>query len=196
MKIPRPAFAALASLLLCAVVATPAALAQAAKSQPAQSTYSDDEIVKEANKFFATGAKELGQVLQKVLKEKGQPVAIIRGEEAGGAIGVGLRYGQGELQFKGGAARKVYWQGPSIGFDVGGNAVKVFALVYDLPNQEALFRRHPGVDGSLYFVGGFGVNYVQRDKTVIAPVRFGLGWRQGINLGYMNFSPEKRLNPF
>ena len=72
----------------------------------------------------------------------------------------------------------------------------MFALVYDLPNQEALFRRHPGVDGSLYFVGGFGVNYVQRDKTVIAPVRFGLGWRQGINLGYMNFSPEKRLNPF
>lgn len=196
MKIPRPAFAALASLLLCAVVATPAALAQAAKSQPAQSTYSDDEIVKEANKFFATGAKELGQVLQKVLKEKGQPVAIIRGEEAGGAIAVGLRYGQGELQFKGGGARKVYWQGPSIGFDIGGNAVKVFALVYDLPNEQALFRRHPGVDGSLYFVGGFGVNYVQRDKTVIAPVRFGLGWRQGINLGYMNFSPEKRLNPF
>ena len=135
-------------------------------------------------------------MLQKVLKEKGQPVAIIRGEEAGGAIGVGLRYGQGELQFKGGGARKIYWQGPSIGFDVGGNAVKVFALVYDLPNQDTLFRRYPGVDGSLYFVGGFGVNYVQRDKTVIAPVRFGLGWRQGINLGYMNFSREKRLNPF
>ena len=196
MNIPRPASAALAALLLLAGVAAPAALAQAAKAQPAQSTYSDDEIVKEANRFFASGAKELGQVLQKVLKEKGQPVAIIRGEEAGGALAVGLRYGQGELQFKGGGARKIYWQGPSIGFDVGGNAVKVFALVYDLPNEQALFRRHPGVDGSLYFVGGFGVNYVQRDKTVIAPVRFGLGWRQGINLGYMNFSPEKRLNPF
>jgi hypothetical protein len=200
MKIPRPAFAALASqllgLLLLGAFVVPQAQAQAAKSQSSQSTYSDDEIVKEANKFFASGAKELGQVLQKVLKEKGQPVAIIRGEEAGGAIAVGLRYGQGELQFKGGAARKIYWQGPSIGFDIGGNAVKVFALVYDLPNEQALFRRHPGVDGSLYFVGGFGVNYVQRDKTVIAPVRFGLGWRQGINLGYMNFSPEKRLNPF
>ena len=187
------------SLALLASFAAPAASAQSASSgqaAPARSTYSDDEIVKEANKFFATGAKELGQVLQKVLKEKGQPVAIIRGEEAGGAIAVGLCYGQGELQFKGGGARKVYWQGPSIGFDIGGNAVKVFALVYDLPNEQALFRRHPGVDGSLYFVGGFGVNYVQRDKTVIAPVRFGLGWRQGINLGYMNFSPEKRLNPF
>ncbi|MCB1632905.1 MAG: DUF1134 domain-containing protein, partial [Pseudomonadales bacterium] len=153
-------------------------------------------VVKAANSFFASGAQELGEVLQKVLKEKGQPVAIIRGEEAGGAVGVGLRYGHGELQFKGGNSRKIYWQGPSIGFDVGGNAVKVFALVYDLPNQQKLFRRYPGVDGSLYFVGGFGVNYVQRDDTVIAPVRFGLGWRQGINLGYMNFSQKKRINPF
>jgi len=129
------------------------------------------------------------------MKEKGQPVAIIRGEEVGGAIGVGVRYGQGEISTKGGAGLKVYWQGPSIGFDVGANAVKVFALVYDLPNQDDLFRRFPGVDGSLYFVGGFGVNYVQRDQTVIAPVRFGIGWRQGINLGYMNFSRERRLVP-
>lgn len=199
MTAPRHALAVLAALLL-AVLAPSAAQAQAAgnpQSAPAsRSTYSDDEVVKAANSFFASGARELGEVLQKVLKEKGRPVAIIRGEEAGGAIGVGLRYGQGELQFKGGSARKIYWQGPSIGFDVGGNAVKVFALVYDLPNPEALFRRYPGVDGSLYFVGGFGVNYVQRDETVIAPVRFGLGWRQGINLGYMNFSQEKRLNPF
>jgi hypothetical protein len=189
-----------AILVMLFAVATPVVLAQSnagtPKSPPAsQSTYSDDEVVKEANRFFASGAKELGQVLQRVLKEKGQPVAIIRGEEAGGAIGVGVRYGQGEISFKGAGARKIYWQGPSIGFDVGANAVKVFALVYDLPKADDLFRRYPGVDGSLYFVGGFGVNYVQRDQTVIAPVRFGLGWRQGINLGYMNFSREKRLNP-
>lgn len=189
-----------AILVMLFAVATPVVLAQSnagtPKSPPAsQSTYSDDEVVKEANRFFASGAQELGQVLQRVLKEKGQPVAIIRGEEAGGAIGVGVRYGQGEISFKGAGARKIYWQGPSIGFDVGANAVKVFALVYDLPKADDLFRRYPGVDGSLYFVGGFGVNYVQRDQTVIAPVRFGLGWRQGINLGYMNFSREKRLNP-
>lgn len=185
-----------AALVLLAGCAAPVARAEPDNATSTRSSYSDDEIVTEANAFFAGGAKELGEVLQKVLKEKGQPVAIIRGEEAGGAIGVGLRYGQGELKFKNGAARKIYWQGPSIGFDVGGNAVKVFALVYDLPNEAALFRRHAGIDGSLYFVGGFGVNYVQRDKTVIAPVRFGLGWRQGINLGYMNFSRQKRLNPF
>ncbi len=192
--------AALFGLLL--VAAPTAALAQSSatsgnpKSPPAsQSTYSDDEVIKEANAFFASGARELGQVLQRVLKEKGQPVAIIRGEEAGGAIGLGVRYGQGEISTKGAGGRKIYWQGPSIGFDVGANAVKVFALVYDLPKQDDLFRRYPGVDGSLYFIGGFGVNYVQRDRTVIAPVRFGVGWRQGINLGYMNFSREKRLNP-
>lgn len=195
----RRAFALFAALLLATLVPL-APEAQAAGKTKAtaksQATYSDDEVVKAANSFFASGAQELGEVLQKVLKEKGQPVAIIRGEEAGGAVGVGLRYGHGELQFKGGNSRKIYWQGPSIGFDVGGNAVKVFALVYDLPNQQKLFRRYPGVDGSLYFVGGFGVNYVQRDDTVIAPVRFGLGWRQGINLGYMNFSQKKRINPF
>lgn len=174
--------------------------AAAAGSNPpaggTQAAYSDDEVVKAANDFFKNGAADLGKVLGKVLREKGQPVAIIRGEEAGGAIGVGLRYGHGDLVYKGGAGRKVYWQGPSIGFDVGANAVKVFALVYDLPTSERLFRRFPGVEGSLYFVGGFGVNYVQADKTVVAPVRFGVGWRQGIAISYMHFSANKRINPF
>jgi len=185
-------------LLLAAVAAPLPASAMGSSTAPSgsQPSYSDDEVVKAANDFFKNGAADLGKVLGKVLKEKGQPVAIIRGEEAGGAIGVGLRYGHGDLIYKGGAGRKIYWQGPSIGFDVGGNAVKVFALVYDLPTAERLFRRFPGVEGSLYFVGGFGVNYVQADKTVIAPVRFGVGWRQGIAISYMHFSPTKRINPF
>ena len=162
----------------------------------AHGSYSDDEVIQAANQFFKNGAEDLGKVLSKVLKEKGQPVAIIRGQEGGGAIGVGLRYGHGELAYKGGAGRRLYWQGPSIGFDVGANAVKVFALVYNLPSAEKLFQRFPGVEGSLYFVGGFGMNYVQSDGIVIAPVRFGVGWRQGIDVGYLNFSPKKRINPF
>ena len=153
-------------------------------------------MIQAANQFFKNGAEDLGKVLSKVLKEKGQPVAIIRGQEGGGAIGIGLRYGLGELAYKGGAGRKLYWQGPSIGFDIGANAVKVFALVYNLPSAEKLFQRFPGVEGSLYFVGGFGMNYVQSDGIVIAPVRFGVGWRQGIDVGYLNFSPKKRINPF
>jgi hypothetical protein len=172
-----------------------AALAQPKSSKPPE-TYREEEVVREASEFFSTGAKELSDVLGKVLKEKGLPVAIIKGEEGGGAIGVGLRYGNGKLAFRGGAGRKVYWQGPSIGFDLGANAVKVFALVYGLRSAERIFQRFPGVEGSLYFVGGFGVNYVQSGDTVIAPVRFGVGWRQGIGVGYMNFSPKRRLNPF
>jgi hypothetical protein len=182
---------AIAVLLLAA-----AATADTAPPAPAATgAYSDDEVAKAASDFFSTGAKDLSDVLAKVLKEKGQPVAIIRGEEAGGAIGVGVRYGRGELLYKGIPARKVYWQGPSIGFDLGANAVKTFILVYGLPNTNALFKRFPGVEGSLYFVGGFGVNYVQRDGVALAPVRFGVGWRQGISLDYMNFSAEKRYNP-
>ena len=184
-------------LALCAVLgfglSCTAGAAEAAKSHD---TYSDDEVMKAASEFFAIGAKGLGKVLGKVLKEKGQPVAIIRGEEAGAAIAVGLRYGHGELLYKGAGARKVYWQGPSLGFDLGANAAKTFVLVYGLPNADALFHRFPGVDGSLYFVGGFGVNYVQNRSGSLAPVRFGIGWRQGINIGYMNFSRSKRYNPF
>jgi hypothetical protein len=192
-----------AALVLAAAATAAAAPATAAATAPsaaadapaAHDTYSDDEVAKAASDFFSSGANELSDVLAKVRKEKGRPVAIIRGEEVGGAIGVGVRYGRGELVYKGGAGRKVYWQGPSIGFDVGANAVKTFILVYDLPNAASLYKRFPGVEGSLYFVGGFGVNYVQRDGTALAPVRFGVGWRQGIALSYMNFSREKRYNP-
>jgi len=198
LRIYRTSITTLA-LLLLAAGSMPVGALDADKNPPAggtQSAYADDEVMRAANDFFKNGAADLGKVLTKVLHEKGQPVAFIRGEEAGGAIGVGLRYGHGDLVYKGGAGRKVYWQGPSIGFDLGANAVKVFALVYDLPTSERLFRRFPGVEGSLYFVGGFGVNYVQADKTVIAPVRFGVGWRQGVAISYMHFSAEKRINPF
>lgn len=176
--------------------ADPAAAPAAVPATDNRATYSDDEVVKAASEFFATGAKDLADVLAKVLKEKGHPVAIIRGEEAGAAVAVGLRYGHGELLFKGAPARKIYWQGPSLGFDVGANAAKTFVLVYGLPDAGAIFHRFPGVDGSLYFVGGFGVNYVQNSHGSLAPVRFGVGWRQGINVGYMNFSRSKRYNPF
>jgi hypothetical protein len=197
MNLKSLRFATLAACILMTGTAIPAGTPTAtnADRQNTHDTYSDDEVAKAASEFFSTGAKDLSEVLAKVLKEKGRPVAIIRGEEAGGAVGVGLRYGRGELVYKGTPARKVYWQGPSIGFDVGANAVKTFILVYDLPNTEALFKRFPGVEGSLYFVGGFGVNYVQRDGIALAPVRFGVGWRLGLALSYMNFSKDKRFIP-
>jgi hypothetical protein len=190
----RPLHSLLLGLLL--LQAVPMTLLAAGSAPAKHATYSEDEVAKAASQFFATGAKGLSDVLEKVLKERGRPMAFIRGEEAGGAVGVGLRYGRGELVYKGGGGRKVYWQGPSIGFDLGANAVKVFVLVYDLPSTDALFQRYPGVEGSLYFVGGFGVNYAQSDGITLAPVRFGVGWRQGIGVGYMHFSRKKRYNPF
>jgi hypothetical protein len=189
----------LSGLVLIALLGIATApLMQAANSKGAANkheAYDDEEIAKAASDFFSTGAKGLSEVLAKVLKEKGRPIAYIRGEEIGGAVAVGLRYGHGELVYKRGGGRKVYWQGPSLGFDLGANAVKVFVLVYDLPSTDALFQRFPGVEGSLYFVGGFGVNYLQRDGISLAPVRFGVGWRQGIGVGYMHFTRNKRLNP-
>lgn len=186
----------LAILALCPTASVSLAATQTPPAAATHSTYTDEEVTRAANDFFKTGAESLGKVLEKVLKEKGQPIAIVRGEEAGGALVVGLRYGHGELLYKGAAGIKVYWQGPSLGFDVGADAVKVFALVYDLPNTAALFQRFPSAEGSLYFVGGFGVNYLQRGATVVAPVRFGVGWRQGLDVGYMHFTPEKHINPF
>jgi hypothetical protein len=191
----------LARVLFTCFVALPIMACATAPKDPQQpppaKTYNEDEVMKEAEKFFGSGAKGLADVIAKAFKEEGEPMAIIRGEEAGGAVGVGVRYGHGALVYKGGSAEtRVYWQGPSIGFDIGANAVKVFVLVYNLPSTDALFQRYPGVEGSLYFVGGFGVNYVQSDKTVLAPVRFGVGWRQGIGVSYMHFTREKRYNPF
>jgi hypothetical protein len=202
MKKKFLSLATLAGALLLAGAAIPATSTSSTSSStttanpPAgHDTYSEDEVSKAASDFFSSGAKGLSDVLAKVLKEKGRPVAFIRGEELGGAIGLGLRYGHGELVYKGVPGTKVYWEGPSLGFDFGGNAVKTFILVYDLPSTDSLFKRFPGVEGSLYFVGGFGVNYVQRGHVALAPVRFGVGWRQGIALSYMKFSRERNYNP-
>lgn len=161
-----------------------------------QDTYEQDEIYKEASGFFGKGAEGLADVLNKVFSEKGRPNGYIKGEEASGALVVGVRYGRGTLVMKNGATRKVFWQGPSIGFDVGANASKAFVLIYDLKKTDDIFQRFPGVEGTLYFVAGVGVNYVSTENISLAPIRFGLGWRQGANVGYMNITRESSWIPF
>ena len=162
----------------------------------ARDAYSQEEILAQVEHFFGQGAQGLAEVVQKAFADHGEPNAYIAGEEAAGAIGVGLRYGDGTLRMKTGPQRKVYWQGPSLGVDLGANVSKVFVLIYHLPNPDALFQRLPGVEGSLYFVGGVGMNYLQSGPVVVAPIRFGAGWRQGLSLGYINFTREPRVNPF
>lgn len=165
-------------------------------SKKEHATYSQEDVMKEADEFFGAGAAGLADVIAKAFKEQGEPTGFIKGNEGGGAIVVGVRYGKGTLQMHGGSTREVYWQGPSIGFDVGGNAAKVFVLLYDLNDPEKLFQRFPGVEGSLYFVGGAGLNYARTDDITVAPVRVGVGWRQGASVGYIHFTKEKSLNPF
>lgn len=157
--------------------------------------YDKDTIISEASSFLGSGAEGLASVIEKAFEDHGQPDGYIKGREAAGAVVVGLRYGDGEIFLKNGYSRQVHWQGPSIGFDWGGNAAKVFMLVYNLPSVESVFQRFPGVDGSLYFVGGAGLNYVQRDDIVLAPIRLGVGWRAGASVGYLKVTPEKTWNP-
>jgi hypothetical protein len=170
--------------------------AQEGQPVPEQETYSSEEIMKAANDFFGGTTQGLAKVVEKAFSEQGRPVAYIAGEEGSGAIGVGLRYGDGTLRFKDGTGGKVYWQGPSVGWDFGGNASKVFTLVYNMRSMDQLFQRYPGVDGSLYLVAGVGMNYQRSGTVTLAPIRTGVGLRAGANVGYLNYSREKRINPF
>lgn len=159
-------------------------------------TYSRETVLREAEYFFGVGAAGLGAIFERAFQSFGRPTGFITGEEAAAALSLGVRYGHGTLRLRGGQEAPVYWQGPSIGFDFGGNASKVFVLVYNLYDVDRVYRRYPGVDGSLYLVGGFGMNLHRRDEIVLAPIRLGVGWRQGANLGYLRVSSEFSPIPF
>lgn len=159
------------------------------------STYDEAGTLKAATDFFGQTTEGLAQVVAKAFREQGRPNAFIRGEEVSAAITAGVRYGEGDLVMKSGATKKVYWAGPSVGFDLGANASKVFVLVYKLPDVQAIFKRYPGLDGSLYYVGGVGLNYQRLDGVTLAPIRLGAGLRAGASVGYTHYRPEKSLNP-
>lgn len=174
-----------------------ALLAPAEALAQSQQTYSRDEILGAAQRFFGAGAEGLATVVDHVFEELGRPNGYIEGNEGSGAVGVGLRYGSGYLHLKGGnGTTRVYWQGPSIGFDTGGNAARVFTLAYRLRRADNIFQRFPGVDGSAYFVGGVGVNYQRRNGITLAPMRAGVGLRLGASVGYLHYSRRRRINPF
>lgn len=160
-----------------------------------ETTFSQEEILAKARGFFGETTEGLAKAIAKVFEDQGRPNAIITGEEISGAIGVGLRYGEGDLTRKVGSGAKVYWQGPSIGFDLGGNASKVFTLVYNLKDNATLFQRFPGVDGSFYFVAGVGVNYQRASDVTLAPIRTGVGLRAGASVGYLHYTREHSWIP-
>ena len=159
-------------------------------------TYNEYETTNEAVNFLGGSAETIAKLMDKAFADYGRPNAYIKGEEAGGAIVFGVRYGKGELVTKSGQHIPVYWQGPSVGWDFGADAGKVFILVYNLPESDLIFQRFAGVNGSLYLVGGLGMNYLRSQDIVVAPIRVGVGLRLGASVGYMQFTKEQSYLPF
>ena len=159
-------------------------------------TYGEDDLIGAAEGVFGKGAEGLAKLIEDMLKKQGRPNGYIVGREAGGAFIVGARYGSGTLHHKVEGQRKVYWTGPSIGFDAGANAGNTFVLVYNLFDTEDLFKRFPSGEGQAYFVGGLTASYLRRGDVVLIPIRVGAGLRLGVNAGYMKFSKEQKWVPF
>ena len=170
--------------------AAPAATAAAGQ------TYKKDDLIGAAEGVFGKGAKGLASLIEKILKDQGEPSGYITGREASGAFIVGLRYGSGTLQHKVEGQKPVYWTGPSVGFDAGGNAGSTFVLVYNLHDSHELYQRFPAGEGNAYFVGGLTASYMRSGDVVLIPIRMGAGVRLGANVGYMKFSQKQNWLPF
>lgn len=190
----------LAGLVVIGFAMTAPAMAQAAKSTSNAGTgpkeFTTEELVQSGHKFFGSVSQGLASVVEAAVKRWGQPNGYILGQEAAGAIVAGLRYGEGTLYTKNAGDRAVYWQGPSVGFDFGGNGNRVMMLVYNLPSTDAVYRRFAGVDGTAYFIGGFGATALMSDNIVVVPISAGVGGRLGVNFGYLKFTEQSTWNPF
>ncbi len=158
--------------------------------------YTSDEIVVSGHRFFGSLSKGLAELVEAAGRRWGQPNGYVLGEEAGGALIGGLRYGEGTLYTHRARDQRLFWQGPSLGFDAGGDGDRTMMLVYNLPGRRAIFSRFGGVDGSAYFIGGLGMTALKSDDVVLVPIRTGLGARLGLNVGYLKFTPNSTWNPF
>jgi hypothetical protein len=170
-------------------------------SQPPQQhqegrTFSPNEIINEGHRFFGTVSRGLAQVVEKAVSRWGEPNGYILGQEGSGAFVVGLRYGDGKLYTRNAGDRRVFWEGPSVGFDTGGEGARTMMLVYNLPATDAIYQRFAGIDGSAYFIGGFGMTALTANNIVVVPIRSGVGLRLGANIGYLKFTPNATWNPF
>jgi hypothetical protein len=166
---------------------------------PAQgrpSTFAPGELVNEGHRFFGTVSRGLAELVERAVNRWGQPNGYILGQEGSGAFVVGLRYGDGKLYTKNAGDRRVFWEGPSIGFDSGGEGARTMMLVYNLPATEGIYQRFAGIDGSAYFVGGLGMTALSNGDVVVVPIRSGVGLRLGANIGYLKFTPNATWNPF
>jgi hypothetical protein len=167
-----------------------------ALAQEAPQRFSSGELVDNGHKFFGSMSRGLAQVVEEATRRWGQPNAYILGQEASGAFIAGARYGEGQMYTRNAGQQRVFWQGPSVGFDAGADGARTMMLVYNLPSTQAIYQRFGGVDGSAYFVAGFGFTALTADDIVLVPIRSGVGARLGVNLGYLKFTPNSTWNPF
>jgi len=186
----------LLALMVIASFSIPELSAGTDNGSPLASSYSEEEMITAGHKFFGKTSGGFALAIESVFSKYGRPTAYIIGEEGSGAVIAGLRYGEGSLHFKSGGTYKVYWQGPSLGFDLGGNASRTMTLVYKLNRINALYRSYAGVEGSAYLVGGFSVNVQERDGIILVPIRTGVGARLGLNFGYLKYTRKPTWNPF
>lgn len=174
----------------------PGGPALAQQSYGESRSFSQNELVTSGHQFFGNVSRGLALTVEEAVRRWGEPNGYVLGQEAAGAFVGGLRYGEGTLFTRNAGDRKVFWQGPSVGFDFGGEGARTMMLVYGLPAVEALYQRFVGVDGSAYFVGGFGFTALAAEGVTVVPIRTGVGWRLGVNLGYLKFTPQATWNPF
>ena len=193
MRLPR-SVPVITLLVLLHLISAPA-MAQRARQAPS-STFSPAELVDSGHNFFGTVSRGLAQVIEEAVRRWGEPNGYVLGQEASGALFGGLRYGEGSLYTRNAGQHPVFWQGPSLGFDIGGDGARTMMLVYNLPSTPALYRRFVGVDGSAYFVGGFGMTALTANNIVVVPIRSGVGLRLGANIGDLKFTPTATWNPF
>lgn len=190
----RSAASFAATLVLGLVALVAAGLPQARAQQPEQ--YSQGELVDAGHRFFGQLSGGLASVVERAVSQYGQPNGYILGEEGSGALLAGARYGEGQLYTRNAGNHKVFWQGPSFGWDIGGDGARVMMLVYNLPDTSAIYRRYVGVNGSAYLIGGFGMTVLSNHDIYVVPVRAGVGARLGVNVGYLKFTDQPTWNPF
>jgi hypothetical protein len=183
-------------VLIALALGCQAALAQPAPVQDPNQAFTPGELINAGHRFFGTISRGLATIIETAVSQWGQPNGYILGEEASGAFFGGLRYGEGMLYTKNAGDLKVFWQGPSLGWDFGGDGARTMMLVYSLPATEAIYQRFAGIAGSAYFIGGFGMTALTANNIVLAPIRSGLGLRLGANVGYLKFTPTSTWNPF
>lgn len=186
------------SLLRSLVVAILATLSLVAVQRPAEAAgeYSIQEVVDAGHGFFGETSGALAKVIEQAFEQYGLPNGYILGQEGSGALIAGLTYGEGTLYTKNVGQHDVFWQGPSLGIDYGGNGTRTMMLVYDLPDVDTLYARYGGISGSAYIVAGVGMTVLKSRDVILVPIRTGIGARLGVNVGYLKLTRTPTWNPF